>query len=108
MISSPRTSKSWGTPALSSTLPGIVSGRLRTVRTFGVTSSPVVPSPRVIPAASLPSAKRNASDSRGQIVEQQVERRAKKVFPLRGQVLFQRGLVGEQTIQAAVEPILVG
>ena len=34
---------------------GMESGMERTVRTFKVTSSPVVPSPRVMPRTSLPS-----------------------------------------------------
>ena len=36
----------------------------------------------------------------GQIVEQQIEGRAEEVLPLRGQMLFQGGLVGEQAVPA--------
>ena len=52
--SSPRTSKSAGTPAFFSFSFGMVSGIERTVRMLSVTSSPTEPSPRVTPRASLP------------------------------------------------------
>ena len=55
MSNSPRTSKSAGMPAFFSFSLEIESGTDRTVRTLSVTSSPTVPSPRVIPRTSFPS-----------------------------------------------------
>ena len=52
---SPRTSKSAGMPAFFSFSFEIESGTDRTVRTLSVTSSPTLPSPRVIPRTSFPS-----------------------------------------------------
>lgn len=46
--------------------------------------------------------------SAGQIVEQQVEGRAEEILPLLGEGLFEGGLVGEQPVQTAIEPVLVG
>ena len=53
---SPRTSKSAGIPAFFSFVFQTDSGIERTVRTFSVTSSPTLPSPRVMPRSSWPSA----------------------------------------------------
>ena len=62
MSISPRTSKSGGMPAFFNLSAAIDSGTERTVRTLAVTSSPVVPSPRVMPRTSFPPSKRSASD----------------------------------------------
>ena len=56
MSISPRTSKSAGMPAFFSFSFEIESGIERTVRTFSVTSSPTLPSPRVMPRSNWASA----------------------------------------------------
>ena len=56
MTHSPRISKASGRPAAASFAGLKASGMDLMVRTFDVTSSPVVPSPRVRPRMSLPSA----------------------------------------------------
>ena len=63
ITTSPRTSKSAGTPAASRTSAATDSGSDRNVRAFGVTTSPVTPSPRVNASSIRPLANRAAIEA---------------------------------------------